>query len=106
MVLGNERVHRNSTPQVSYLIHLYIYPRPLWQGFVYVGPITWLGCDTYYPVFKICCVRVFSKIDLRSCYLWIKIRHSDIPKMAFSTRYGLYEFTVMSFGLIMRQPTS
>jgi hypothetical protein len=29
----------------------------------------------------------------------MKIRPSDIPKMAFSTRYGLYEFTVMSFGL-------
>ena len=29
----------------------------------------------------------------------MKIRHSDIPKMAFSTRYGLYEFTIMSFGL-------
>jgi hypothetical protein len=42
---------------------------------------------------------VFSEIDLRSSYHQIKIRPQDIPKITFFTRYGSYEYLVMSFGL-------
>jgi hypothetical protein len=44
-------------------------------------------------------VCAFSKIDFRSEYHQLKIRGCDIPKTAFVLRYGLYEYTVMSFRL-------
>ena len=43
--------------------------------------------------------RVYSKIDLYTGYKQLRVREADIPKAAFRTRYGHFEFTMMPFGL-------
>jgi hypothetical protein len=73
---------------------------------VYYRPLNSVTIKNKYPLLRIDILfdqltgaRVFSKVDLRSGYHQIKIHLKDVPKTAFSIRYGLYEYLVMSFGL-------
>jgi hypothetical protein len=59
-------------------------------------PLPWI--EYLFDQMKGACV--FSKINMRSVYHHLKICESDIPKTTFHIRYGLYGYTVMSFGLM------
>jgi hypothetical protein len=76
---------------------------------VYYRPLNAVTIKNKYPLPSIDILfdqlagaQVFSKIDLRPGNHQIKIHAEDIPKTAFTMRYGLYEYLVMSFGLTMR----
>ena len=53
--------------------------------------------DDFFDQLKV--ARVYSKIDLCTGYNQLRVRETDIPKTAFRTRYGHFEFSVMPFGL-------
>jgi hypothetical protein len=74
---------------------------------VYYRPLNAVTIKNKYPLpcidilfDQLAGAQVFSKIDLRSGYHHIKIHAEDIPMTAFTTRDGLYEYIVMSFGLM------
>jgi hypothetical protein len=58
-------------------------------------PLNEVTIKNKYPLDQLTGAQVFSKIDLRSGYHQIRIRPKDIPKTAFTTRYGLFEYLVV-----------
>jgi len=48
---------------------------------------------------KLQAAKVFSSIDLRSAYHQVRLKPEDVPKTAFTTLFGLFEYTVLCFGL-------
>ena len=68
--------------------------------------LNWVTVKNKYPLqfiddlcYQLVAAAVFSKINLRSRYHRLKIKKEDVPKIAFRTRYGHYEFLVLPFGL-------
>jgi hypothetical protein len=81
-------------------LHLYVDYRPFNVVIIrYKYPLPHIDI----PFDQLAGAQVFSKIDLCSSYHQIKIHAEDIPKTAFTMRYGLYEYLVMSFGLTNAQ---
>nr|GFA21729.1 putative reverse transcriptase domain-containing protein [Tanacetum cinerariifolium] len=68
------------------------------KGFIRPSSSPW-GAPVLFVKKKDGSSSVYSKIDLRSGYHQLRVREEDIPKTAFRTRYGHYEFQVMPFGL-------
>jgi hypothetical protein len=69
-------------------------------------PLNTITIKNKYPLLRIdilfdqlASAKVFSMVDLRLGYHQIKICPEDVPKTAFSTRYGLYAYLILSFGL-------
>jgi hypothetical protein len=77
-------------------LHLYVDYRPL-NAVTIKNKYTLLRINILFD--QLAGAQVFSNIDLRSGYHQIKICVEDIPKTAFTMRYRLYEYLVMSFGL-------
>jgi hypothetical protein len=80
--------------------------RPILRLCIDYRPLNVVAIKNKYPLpcidilfDQLASARVFFKVDLHSGYHQIKIHLEDVPKNAFSTSYGLYEYLVMSFGL-------
>ncbi|GKC36894.1 putative reverse transcriptase domain-containing protein, partial [Tanacetum coccineum] len=94
------------TQQVEFQIDLVPGAAPIARAPYRLAPAELLTVKNRYPLLRIDDLfdqlqgsRVYSKIDLRSSYHQLRVHEEDIPKTAFRTRYGHYEFQVMPFVL-------